>query len=167
VTSAPPTPDLAALAAVAAAAHAALDDLAEQRQRETRAYAAGQRDGQRTGRDTGWADGYRAGFTAGLDIGGAQTLLGVQHALPDGVLLTLLPDIPHTGEYQRLQRLRQTDNQPCRRGCRRCSACARAGYAARNTAVNGAADHPGQTGGVSAVHWATGRWNRTPPGPTR
>jgi hypothetical protein len=164
VTSAPPTPDLAA---VAAAAHAALDDLAEQRQRETRAFAAGQRDGQRTGRDTGWADGYRAGFAAGLDIGGAQTLLGIQHALPDGVLLTLLPDIPHTDQYQRLQRLQQTDNQPCRRGCRQCTACIRADYTARSLAVNGVADHPGQTGGVPAVHWTTGRWIQTPPGPSR
>ncbi len=95
------------------------------------------------GRWLGWAEGYRAGFLAGADVGAAGVLLVIQNALPAGVLLDLLPRLPYTGEYQRLQQLRRLDNTPCDRGCDACSRCVRAAAAAGNLARYGTADYPG------------------------
>ncbi len=95
------------------------------------------------GRRLGWAEGYRAGFTAGTDVGAAGVLLVVQNALPDGVLLDLLPHLPYAGEYDRLRELRRVDDRPCRRGCGACSRCARAAAVAGNLARYGTADYPG------------------------
>ena len=95
------------------------------------------------GRAAGWAAGYRAGFTAGADIGAAGVLLTLQSSLPDGVLLDLLPRLPYTGEYQRLQELRRHHTDPCGRGCGRCSACVYAAVVARNLGRYGSPDYPG------------------------
>ena len=95
------------------------------------------------GRAVGWEAGYRAGFDVGVDIGGAGLLLAIEHALPAGVLLDLLPDMPYAGEYRRLQRARQLDRNPCRRGCGRCSQCVYAAAVVRNLAAYGSPDYPG------------------------
>lgn len=76
-----------------------------------------------TGRRIGWVQGYRAGFTAGTEVGGAGTLIALKHALPEGVLLDLLPDLPYIREYERLQRLREVNHDPCRLRCGNCSQC--------------------------------------------
>ena len=102
------------------------------------------------GQAVGWEAGYRAGFTAGADIGAAGVLLVIQSALPDGVLPSLLPGLPYTGEYQRLQQLRAHTTDSCPRRCGRCSACVYAAVVARNLARYGSPDYPG-----GRVDWAT------------
>jgi hypothetical protein len=101
------------------------------------------------GRAVGWAQGYRAGFHVGGDIGGAGVLLTIQTALPDGVLPDLLPRLPYTGEYRRLQRLREHTTDPCRRACGACSGCIHAAAGVRNLARYGSVDYPG-----GPVPWA-------------
>jgi len=95
------------------------------------------------GRRVGWEAGYRAGFDVGVQIGGAGLLLAIEHALPDGVLLDLLPNMPYAGEYRRLQQLRRLDRNPCRRGCGRCPRCVYAAAVVRNLARHGTLDYPG------------------------
>ena len=95
------------------------------------------------GRAVGWEAGYRAGFTVGVQIGGAGLLLAIEHALPDGVLLDLLPNMPYAGEYRRLQRARQVDRNPCPRACGRCSQCVYPAAVVRNLARHGTPDYPG------------------------
>ena len=102
------------------------------------------------GRAVGWEAGYRAGFDAGVQIGGAGLLLAIEHALPDGVLLDLLPNMPYVGEYRRLQQLRRLDRNPCPRACGRCSQCVYAAAVVRNLAAYGSPDYPG-----GPVPWTT------------
>jgi hypothetical protein len=95
------------------------------------------------GRQAGWAGGYRAGYACGTEVGAAGTLIAVTHALPEGVLLDLLPRLPYTGEYRRLQQLRALSDGPCSRRCGACSLCARATAVAGNLARYGTTDYPG------------------------
>ena len=95
------------------------------------------------GRAAGWEAGYRAGFTVGVQIGGAGLLLAIEHALPAGVLLDLLPNMPYAGEYRRLQRARRLDRNPCPHRCGRCSQCVYAAQVVRNLARHGTPDYPG------------------------
>jgi len=96
------------------------------------------------GRAVGWDAGYRDGFTTGTEIGAAGVLLVIQNALPDGVLLDLLPRLPYAGEYRRLQQLREHNTDPCPRRCGTCAACVYAAVVLRNLARYGRPDYPGR-----------------------
>jgi hypothetical protein len=97
----------------------------------------------RLGHAVGWADGYRVGYVCGTEVGAAGTLTALQHALPEGVLLDLLPNLPYPGEYQRLQQLRRLTDEPCHRRCGACSLCVRAVGVAGNLARYGTTEYPG------------------------
>lgn len=114
------------------------------------------------GKAVGFKAGYRAGFDAGVEIGGAGLLLAIQHALPDGVLLDLLPNMPYVGEYQRLRRIREPDYGFCDRPdrCGSCSKCIGATAARSSMAVFGTPDYPG---GPWPVPWDVDRVPARPP----
>ena len=97
---------------------------------------------ERSGRETGWRDGYVAGFDAGAEVGGAQTLLGIEHAL-SGELPNLLPRLPYVGAYLDYRKRTELNNDPCAQQCRRCSRCIRADSVRSNLARYGTADYPG------------------------
>jgi hypothetical protein len=102
------------------------------------------------GRHVGWAQGYRAGYAAGAEVGAAGTLIAIQHALPAGILLDLLPKLPHASEYRRLQQLRALSDGPCSRRCGACALCARAAAVAGNLARYGTTEYPGGPVGWTA-----------------
>ena len=105
-------------------------------------------DAHETGYAIGRAHGYRAGYTdgfvTGTEVGAGSILFALKTAL-GGTLPDLLPQLPYTGEYERLCRIRaELPDQPCNRRCGKCSICYLAKRRAQNRAQYGTPDFPGR-----------------------
>ena len=105
-------------------------------------YGEGWTDGLADGRRQGFDDGYRAGFDAGAEVGAVRVLLALEHVLQDG-LPDLLPELPHSDEYDSHRMRTAPSDSPCDAACGHCSRCIRAAAAAANMTRFGHPDLPG------------------------